>query len=136
MNERLIATLARLRDDPALAAHLYEDLFNSRFWTLAWRSGVGAGGYVGCQRADGGWEIPVFTHPDRSFLTRLAIDIPAAQRVSVEGKTLWEQILNDYLDDRVTRVVVDPGEAHAILLARDMVLGMVNRYGIASDCDA
>ena len=135
MNERLIATLASLRNDPAVAAYLYEELFNGHYWTLAWRADMEASGYVGCQRADGRWEIPIFTQPHRSYLTRSAVEIPAAERVSVEGRRLWGQLLNDYLDDGVTRVVVDPGESHGIFLGRAMILGMVNRYGIVSDRD-
>ena len=135
MNEHLVATLVGLRGDPGLAVHLYEDLFNGRFWTLAWRSDVEASGFVGCQRADGGWEIPVFTQPDSSFFRRLAIDVPAAERVSVEGRTLWRQLLNDHLHDHITRVTVDPGEAHGISLSWEMILGMVNKYGLGSDRD-
>ena len=131
MNERLIATLESLMSNPALAAQLYEHLFNASFWTIAWRSGADARGYVGCQKADGTWEIPVFTQPNRSLLRRLTADIPAAECVGVDGQTMWRQLLEEYMNDSKTQVAVDPGEEHGVLLTRVMILGMVNKYGNA-----
>lgn len=90
-------------------------------------------GYVGCQKADGSREVPVFTHPERWLLKQLDNDVPAAEPVEVEGEGMWRRMLDPYLRKEQTRVAVDPGEDHGVLLTRGMVLGMVNMYGGKSE---
>lgn len=73
-------------------------------------------------------ELPAFTNQDRKLLAELASQLADVEILQVDGKRLWTRML-DIVKTSVYEVAIDPGESHGIRLTKEMILGMVNKYG-------
>jgi hypothetical protein len=126
----LIETLIALRTDPTRAVDLYEQLYRDSFYVLV-QSGseidVNSFRFLMYPTADGILGLPVFTS-EEFILDDLADD---AMAVHVNGPELWARLL-EVVESKKSVVEVDPVQDHGIRLGRDMILGMVMKYGSES----
>ena len=126
MNDSLVETMQALRSEPARAVDLYRELFEGSFIVL-----VQAGSEASPESmlfltypSTGGQQLPVFTRRDY-ILADMRGDAIA---VSLDGPVLWPRLL-EVIGPETCTVEVDPGQPHGIRLLRNMVLGMVAKYG-------
>jgi len=126
VNDSLVETMQALRSEPARAVDLYRELFEGSFIVL-----VQAGSEASPESmlfltypSTGGQQLPVFTRRDY-ILADMRGDAIA---VSLDGPVLWPRLL-EVIGPETCTVEVDPGQPHGIRLLRNMVLGMVAKYG-------
>lgn len=132
MNEQLLDTLRGFRTDLGLVVGLYRQLFEGRFWVLAQRPAerLETMLFLTYPTQDGIRELPVFTARDRSLLLQFTADLPDCVSIDVEGARLWPRLL-EIVRTRECEAAVDPGEDYAIRVTREMILGMVSKFGTA-----
>ena len=130
VNLELLKTLKGLRADPTLVSNLYHELFNARLWVLVQQPvrAIEDMLFLTYPTKDGVRELPAFTAPDRELLVQLVSRTKDADVQRIEGKRLWSRLLG-IVKTGVCEVAVDPGEVHGICLTREMILGMLNKYG-------
>jgi hypothetical protein len=133
MNEQILDTLRNLRANPARAVELYQQLFDARFWALVSDADVALDEmfFLNYPTEDGIQELPIFTAPDRRLIGSFATATLPPTAVEVAGRALWRRLLL-VMEHGHMQVAVDPGEGYGIRLTRTMILGMVNKYGDAS----
>ena len=76
-------------------------------------------------------ELPIFTTSGSKLESQFALATPRPEWVRVQGEPFWLRMLEVVTADSDIQVAVDPGEPHGIRLRRDMMLGMVGKYGKA-----
>ena len=127
MTSELLDTLGALRKKPARAVELYEQLYRARFVAVVQRGSEAALEsmlFLTYDTKDGVQELPIFTR-DEFVLDGLRDD---SVRVTLKGPALWPRLL-DIVETGRCEIAVDPGQAHGIRMRREMVLGMVSKYG-------
>jgi len=126
MNAALLETLRALRSEPSRAIDLYRELYEGSFIVLfqAGTEGNPASMLFLTYPSDGVQELPVFTRREYLLTGMLSDSIP----VPIEGPALWPRLL-EIIGPETCGVEVDPCQPHGIRLRRDMVLGMVAKYG-------
>jgi hypothetical protein len=126
MNDSLVETMRALRPEPTRSVDLYRELYNGSFIVLVQAGSEESPGSMLflTYPAEGGQQLPVFTYRDY-ILTGMRTDAIA---VSVDGPVLWPRLL-EIIGPETCTVEVDPGQPHGIRLLRNMVLGMVAKYG-------
>ena len=132
MNDKLIDTLRGFRSDPSLVVELYSLLFHGQYWALVADATVPLESMAFLTYPSSGdvRELPIFTSPAPTLSAELQSATPRPQWIHVQGEALWVRMLDVTADSNI-QVAVDPGEAHGIRLRRDMMLGMVGKYGKA-----
>ncbi len=130
MNSELLKTLKGLRADPTLVVDLYPQLFNAQFWVLVQQpSGpLEEAMFLTYPTKDGIQELPIFTESNHKLLAQLVSLAGDAEVLPVEGNRLWPRLL-DVVKTKVCEAAVDPGDVYGIRLTREMILGMVSKYG-------
>jgi type III secretion system (T3SS) SseB-like protein len=130
VNSELLKTLKGLRADPTLAVDLYPQLFNAQFWVLVQQSSgpIEDAMFLTYPTKDGIQELPVFTDSNHKLLVELLSLAADAEVLPVEGDRLWPRLL-DVVKTKVCEAAVDPRDVYGIRLTREMILGMVNKYG-------
>ena len=131
MNEQLIETLERLPSEPAVVIDLYAQLYSGCFWVLVQDQAaqIDELSFLTYPSGDGARELPVFTSPERRLVGGLREQGSDAQLLRIDGPALWRRLL-ELAASGVCEPAVDPGEAHGIRLTREMILGMVGKYGV------
>jgi SseB protein N-terminal domain len=121
--------LKALPVDPARVVDLYPQLYTGSFLVLVQagtEADLGTALFLICPSTDGMRELPVFTSRDY-VLENLPAD---AVLVGVRGDALWPRLLLELVSAEACQVAVDPGQSHGIRLPENMILGMINAYGV------
>ena len=116
-----------IRDEPQRVVDLYEQLYRGEFVAIVQRgseTSLESMLFLTYESAGGIMELPVFTM-EEFVLPRLLAD---SFRVKLQGPELWPRLL-DIVEAGRCEAAVDPGQPHGIRLRRDMILGMVGKYG-------
>jgi hypothetical protein len=123
----LIDTLNGLRSDPTLALQLYLELFESKFYAIVrpeTENSIDEMEFLTYETKDGVQELPIFTVekfiPD--YLSEKSIII------QVSGQLFWTRLL-DIVETCKCKVAVNPLQPHGIRLTKEMILGMIMKYG-------
>jgi len=127
MNVELLETLGAFRANPARVVDLYRQLYEGSFLVLVQagsQASLSTMNFLTYPTSDGSQQLPVFTRSEYVLEERLPDAIP----VTLEGKVLWSRLL-EFIGPETCTVEVDPGQPHGIRLRRDMILGMVAKYG-------
>ena len=127
MTDDLVVTLKALSKDPSRAIDLYGQLYSASFFAIV-KSGsehsLSSSLFLTYPSVDEIRELPVFTLQEY-----VLADIPQeTTRIHVDGPHLWGRML-DIVETGKCEVAVDPGQVHGIRLNREMILGMVSKYG-------
>lgn len=127
MPETLIEILKGLQSDPTLAIALYKELFENSFFALVRRDtedSIETMEFVIYPTEDNLRELPLFTH--ENFIFR---SYPKdAVKVRVFGEALWGKLLT-IVETGICEAAINPGQTHGIRLTREMILGMIAKYG-------
>lgn len=123
----LLKTLKGLVSDPTLVLQLYEQLLKSSFYVLV-RPGTEAAleqmEFITYATRDGIDELPIFT--DIKFIPN---DFYKNSKiVQKSGQLFWKRLL-DVIEDINCQIAVDPLQTHGIRLTKEMILGMIYKYG-------
>lgn len=130
MRNPLIEILVNIRSDPTLAIKLYEVLYNSTFFALVrlgTQNDIELMEFVTYPTEDQIQELPIFT--SKKFI----LEFPDSQlsTVEVNGRVLWPRLLHN-IEQGISEVAVNPGQAHGIQVNNSMILGMIAMYGTGS----
>ena len=130
MNHRLKEILSGLATNPSLVVDLYEELFNGSYFGFV-RKGTeerwNTIEFLTYDSKDHIRELPLFTQIDSVFP-----DQPAdSHLVEISGQELWEKLLT-IVETGKCEVAIDPSQAQGIRLTKEMILGMISKYGTIS----
>jgi hypothetical protein len=130
MNEQLLTILKELQSNPAVVVDLYQQLFQGRYWALIAQPSMelSSMAFLTYTSSGGVRELPLFTDPSRGLIAKLASTTPIPAVVELGGQAMWSRML-DVVPDKQTQVAIDPGETYGIRLTREMILGMIGKYG-------
>jgi len=130
LNETLVQTLRELREDPAVVVRLYEQIYRATFWGLVAdpTARLEEMAFLSYPSDTTMHEMPVFTAPERPLLRELAMRAETATVICIEGPLLWRRML-DLVRTGKCEAAIDPADEHGIRLTREMILGMVERFG-------
>lgn len=123
----LLDTLMGLRKDPTLVLQLYKQLFESEFYAiveLGTDNSIDEMSFLTYETLDKISELPLFT--DEKFIP---VSLSKGSIISqVEGIELWQRLLN-IVENGKCEIAINPLQEHGIRLKREMILGMISKYG-------
>jgi hypothetical protein len=130
MTDRLLEILSGLPENPSLVIELYEEVFKSSFFTFV-RKGTeerwNTIEFLTYDTKDHVRELPLFTQEQFVLL-----DQPAdSHLVEIGGQELWEKLLT-IIETGRCEVAIDPIQTHGIRLTKEMIQGMLSKYGATS----
>lgn len=130
-NSVLIETLKKLIIDKTAVVDLYQQLYSASFLVPVRKGSEGSTEsmmFLIYPSERDSSELPIFTSND--YINQFFKIYPNNDSVleRVPGALLWPRLLQIVLEKREF-VAIDPGQKHGIRLNRDMILGMVAKYG-------
>jgi hypothetical protein len=124
--DELVENLKALKYDPGRAIDLYKRLYSESFFAFVKagpQSSVNSLLFLTYLTVDGVRELPAL----EEFVMRdLALE---SMLIHINGPILWDRML-DIVESGMCEVAVDPSQPHGIRLNREMILGMVSKYGV------
>lgn len=127
MNHDLLTTMKAMRADHSAVVNLYRQLYEGSFVALVQRGSEGSlesMEFLTYESSGGVSELPLFTK--KSYV--LSGMPPDCVEVQLPGADLWLRLL-DVVESGRCEAAVDPGQEHGIRLRREMILGMLGKYG-------
>jgi hypothetical protein len=127
MTKTLIDTLKGLKADPSLVLQLYGQLFEATFYLLVRKgteTSLDKAEFLTYDTQDNIRELPLFT-TDKFLIDNLLVDALAIQ---VGGQSLWLRLLG-IIETGKCEVAINPGQTHGIRLTKEMIIGMIEKYG-------
>jgi hypothetical protein len=131
MNTGLLETLKALCSDPSRAIDLYQQLFTASLFSLVQEGSektLNSSLFLTYPCGGDIRELPVFTRQEY-VLTEIPDD---AILIQYAGPLLWKRLL-EIVETGRCEAAIDPGQPHGIRLNREMILGMVIKYGKAEE---
>ncbi len=131
MNERLISILNSLKSDPSVVVILYEEIFNSTFFAIIQKgteSSLNRMKFLTYPTSDEVRELPIFSSKD-FLLPDLTED---SSIIELYGQSFWEQML-EIIETGKCEIAINPGQPHGIRLTKEMIQGMILKYGAVNN---